>query len=241
MQRLRGRIYLEDGAIQPWEVNEDGRFVMQDDEQCWHLLLKDNEEHIIGCARYLVHPNTAPFQSLKLSQSPIATHREWAEKIRLAVLADLKQAREYGLSYVEISGWALSEEWRGTRAALDIVTGSYALAALWGGCLASCTATVRHGATSVLRRIGGASFEVSGEALPPYEDPRYGCTMELLRFDYRSPAPKFIPLIDELKIKLANTPLIKRPIIAAHPFAASKDSNRNAMRRPREVVYKDMY
>jgi predicted GNAT family N-acyltransferase len=210
MQRLRGRVYLKDGAIQPWELDEDGRFAMRGDEQSWHLLLKSDDDTTIGCARYLVHPNTVALEQLKIFQSSIAGHREWGERVRLAVESDLRHAREHNLSYVEIGGLALSEEWRGTRAALDILTASYALAPMWGGCLASCTATVRHRSSSILRRIGGVSFEVDGEKLPAYEDPRYGCTMELLRFDSRSPAERYIPLINQLKATIACAPTLQR-------------------------------
>jgi hypothetical protein len=210
MQRLRGRVYLKDGAIQPWQLDEDGRFAMRGDEQSWHLLLKADDDTTIGCARYLVHPNTVELEKLKIFQASIAGHREWGERVRLAVEKDLRHAQEHNLSYVEIGGLALCEEWRGTRAALDILTASYALAPMWGGCLASCTATVRHRSASILRRIGGVSFEVNGEELPAYQDSRYGCTMELLRFDSRSPAERYIPLINQLKATIACAPTLQR-------------------------------
>jgi predicted GNAT family N-acyltransferase len=219
IQRLRGRVYLKDEAIQPWELDGDGRFAMNGDEQSWHLLLKTDDDTTIGCARYLVHSNTIAPENLGIFQSSIAWHREWGAKVRLAVEADLKRAREHNLSYVEIGGWALCEKWRGTRAALEILTASYALAPLWGGCLASCTATVRHRSASILRRVGGSSFEVAGEALPPYDDPRYGCTMELLRFDSRSPAERFVPLINQLQTAMAYASTIRR---AACPLPWSR-------------------
>ncbi len=161
MQRLRGRIYLSDGAIQPWEIDDDGRFRMRGDKQSWHFLLVDEEEEVIGCARYLVHPNTISFDRLRISHSALANHPLWAEKVRLAVENDLQWAREHDFSYVEIGGWALSEEWRGTRAALEILVASYALSNLWGGCVGSCTATVRHSSSSISeknRRVKSAGF-----------------------------------------------------------------------------------
>ena len=84
----------------------------------------------------------------------------WGAKVREAVEIDLALAREKGFAYVEIGGWALTEEWRSTRAALEILVGSYALAHLWGGCLGACTATARHGSSSMLRRIGGSPLRV---------------------------------------------------------------------------------
>ncbi len=210
MQSLRGRVYLKDGAIEPWELNEDGRFPMRGDEQSWHFLLIDGEENTVGCARYLVHPNTVAFESLRIAQCPLVRDSQWGSKVREAVEGDLHRAKREDLSYVEIGGWALSEEWRGTRAALEILVASYALAHLWGGCLGSCMATVRHHSSSILRRIGGTSFDAGGEVIPPYEDQRYGCTMELLRFDSDSPTQRFVALINQLKAKIGNTSVIQR-------------------------------
>src|SRR5262249_37841124 len=115
MQSLRGRVYLKDGAVQPWELKEDGRFPMPADEQSWHFLLIDDEENTIGCARYLVHPNTVPLEMLRIYRAPIMRDPVWGDKVRKAVESDLHCARREDLAFVEIGGWALSEEWRGTR------------------------------------------------------------------------------------------------------------------------------
>ena len=203
-QRLRGSVYLKDGAIQACELADDGRFRMRGDEQSWHLLLIDENRNTIGCARYLVHPATVSFDRLRISQSTLAKDKFWGPQVRAAVEADLATARAQRFSYLEIGGWALAEEWRGTRAALEILVASYALGHLWGGCLASCTATIRHGSSSMLRRIGGSSLAIAGRDLPSYEDPQYGCKMELLRFDCRTPAPRFVPLISQLKTQLSD-------------------------------------
>ncbi len=209
MQRLRGRVYLKDGAIQPCELDYEDRFRMRGDEQSWHFLLVEDDQNVIGCARYLVHPNTVRFERLRIAESAQAKDSYWGPRVRRAVETDLRRARAYHQSYVEIGGWALSEEWRGTKAAMEILVASYALAHLWGGCVASCMATVRHCSSSMLRRIGGESLEAAGESLPPYEDPQYGCLMELLRFDSRSPVQRFVPLIDQLKARMANATVLR--------------------------------
>jgi hypothetical protein len=209
VQKLRGRVYLKDGAIQETELDDDGRFSMPGDKRSWHFLLVDAAQKVIGGARYLVHPNTVQFEQLRVRHSALAKNPAWSEKVRSAVEQDLRTARERDHSYVEIGGWALSEEWRGTRAALEILVASYALAHLWGGCLASCAATARHGSSSILRRIGGSSFQVRGETLPAYEDPQYGCQMELLRFDCRTPSNRFVPLIAQLRAKLSGLSILR--------------------------------
>jgi transposase len=165
-------------------------------------------ERIVGCARYMLYPKTACFDSLRVSRSALAKDFQWACRLRQTVEADLQLASDRNLLYVEIGGWALSEEWRQTKAALETAIGSYALGNLWGGAIGSCTATARHGSASILRRLGGSSFETRGEPLPVYFDAQYGCNMELLRFDSRHPVSRFEPLIKELTRKLEKTQVI---------------------------------
>ncbi|MCU1293754.1 MAG: hypothetical protein JWP08_2604 [Bryobacterales bacterium] len=208
LQRLRGRLYLEDGAIGEESLDREGRFRMCGDEEAWHLLLTDCENNLIGCARYLIYPNSVPYTFLRISHSGLGKDPRWSLKLRAAVEADLRLACHRGLLYVEIGGWALAEEWRMTKAALETAVGSYALARLWGGTLGSCTATVRHGSASILRRLGGSSLVVNGEALPSYFDSRYGCMMELLRFDYVTPARRISPMIDVMETKLASLEVV---------------------------------
>lgn len=231
MQKLRGKLYLKDGAIQPWQLDDEGRFTMPADEKSWHFLLLNDAQEVTGCARYLVHPNTVSFERLRISRSPLANDRFFGPKVRQAVEADLCAARKYGMSYVEAGGWALAEDWRGSRAALEIIVASYALAHLWGGCLGSCQATVRHGSASILRRTGGSELTTNGETLPPYEDPHYGCTMELLRFDSRAPAQRFTPLIIQLKAKLAGAVAIRAARNQAWQPAASEVGSRLGLLR----------
>jgi hypothetical protein len=208
LQRLRGRVYYADGAIDDDSLDKEGRFRMCGDEDAWHLILTDPDDHVVGCARYLVYPNTVPYRFLRISHSALGQDPKWSPVLRSAVEADLRAARQRRLLYVEIGGWALAEEWRKTKAALETAAGSYALGHLWGGTLGSCTATVRHGSASILRRIGGGSLIGQGKALPSYFDPRFGCVMELLRFDYLTPWPRLRPIIQEMKLRLATTEVV---------------------------------
>lgn len=210
MQRLRGRVYLKDTAIQPWDLDSTGRHRMDDDTRCWHLLLVDSSDEVVGCARYLLHPPNVLFENLRLRHAPLATHPFWGKRLRKAIEADLKLAREAQLGYAELGGWAIAEQYRNTRAALEILLGSYAWGQLIGNCICCCTATVRNRSSSILRRIGGMSLVSDGEPLPPYDDPQYGCVMEVLRFDSQSLDPRFRPLVNELQAQLRHTESISR-------------------------------
>ena len=109
MQRLRGRVYLQDQAIKEWELDDEGRFHMHGDEQSWHLLLLDEKKEVIGCAKYRVHQSNVAFQMLHVSQATVAKDAALGAKVRTAVEADLRRCQQNNLAYVEVGGWALSE------------------------------------------------------------------------------------------------------------------------------------
>jgi hypothetical protein len=168
----------------------------------------NGDDQIAGCTRYLVHPNTITFEELILRHASLSRDRHWGEKMRSAIETEIRLARAESVPYVELGGWALEEEFRGTKAALKILLASYAWARLLGGCRCACTATVRHGSSSILRKIGGATVDLHGEELPTYNDPAYGCEMEILRFDWRNPNPRFLGLVTEIEEDLRHAPII---------------------------------
>jgi hypothetical protein len=63
--------------------------------------------------------------------------------------------------------------------------------------------------------------EYCGEQLPSYNDPAYGCEMELLRFDWRHPNPRFLSLVKEVEAELMESPIISssrhRPMMRHEP------------------------
>jgi N-acyl-L-homoserine lactone synthetase len=50
-QRFRGQVYLQDGAIKPWQL-VDGRHRLEMDQGSWHLLVLDPNGNVCGCARF---------------------------------------------------------------------------------------------------------------------------------------------------------------------------------------------
>ncbi len=207
MQRLRGTIYLEDGAIRPSDMTS-GRHISPADNDSWHLLSLGADNSIVGCIRVLHHPNTIRCSTLSVSEAPLARSRDWAKKFIRSVNSELETARRFNFSYVEIGGWALAPEVRRTAEALHTVLSTYALAQLQGGALGITTATERNGSASILRRLGGRPLEWGGAALPPYFDPRYNCGMEVLRFDSRSPNSRYASIVADLRHHLATLPII---------------------------------
>lgn len=206
-QRLRGQVYREDQAIAASEVDQYGCFAMEADAGSWHLLLLD-KGRVLGCLRFLLHPNPVIFDRLLLRNCTVAQDEHAGRALRKAIAAQIMVAGELGFSYVELGGWALSEEIRGTSAAVKCLLAAYAWGDLVGGCLGVCTATVRHGSASLLSRIGGTPLGQGFDQISPYYDPAYGCEMRILAFDTRTPRAKFAHMVKILRGELPQTSVV---------------------------------
>lgn len=208
MQRLRGGVYLRDGAIQPSDLTNDRRHVSRLDKDSWHLLTVCGDGRVVGCARILPHSNSASFEALTVSHSAIAKCPEWGAQLRSSIEAERQRAHGSDFLWLEMGGWALSEELRGTTEALLYALATYAWSQLMGGAIGISTATERNGSASILRRLGGVSLEHKGAALPAYYDPKYRCQMEVLRFDSRIPNLKYAATVESLRSQMALVPVV---------------------------------
>ncbi len=213
-QKLRGRVYLQDGAIKPWHL-VDGRHRLESDRTSWHLLVLDGNAQVCGCKRYKEYPAGTSFRELGVAQSALALSREWSEKLSGAIDAELDLSKRLDCPVSELGGWALDEEIRGTAEALRMVLATYALTQQLGGAIGLSSATRRHGSASILRRMGGRPLEWRGSALPAYYDPQYECEMELLRFYSWAPNPRYSVWIEEIKETLRTAAVITN--VAAEP------------------------
>jgi hypothetical protein len=207
-QRLRGSVYLSDGAVERRQLSAGGLHRTAEDPSSWHLLMLNAERRVSACIWYLEHANDTDMSRLRVRDTPLARHDEWREPLKRAVASELGQARHDGLPYAEVGGWAVTKESRCTSEGLLLALAAYSLGRFFGGALGMTTATVRHSSSTILRRIGGASLRAGEKTIPSYFDPRYKCEMELLRFDSRRPSPKYNGLIDLLHHQLASVPVV---------------------------------
>lgn len=217
MQRLRGGIYLADGAIERRDLTPDGLHRTAEDERSWHLLMLDPGGAIGACVWYREHPNTVAREELRIRNCPLTGAAEWRSTLWRAVDAELALARRDGLRYAEIGGWAVAPENRCSPEGLLLALAAYSMGRISGGALGMTTATVRHASSTILRRIGGASLEADGVAVPAYYDARYKCQMELLRFDSRSPARQYRSIVESLERRLERVLVIATPSSAREP------------------------
>src|SRR5882757_4178051 len=84
-----------------------------------------------------------------------------------------------------------------------------------GGAIGISMANVAHSCSSILRRLGGAYLEFEGAPIPSYFDPKYNTDIDLLRFDSRTPSPKYAELIQMVMSKLANVWVVGASLDAA--------------------------
>jgi len=225
MQRHRGTVYLQDGAISPKQLSRDGRHQTPEDDRSWHLLMLGQDYSITACIWYLEHENTAHIDELRARSCPLATDPRSRTQFRKAVESELARARSDDLRYAEVGGWAASPQSRCTDALIAVLA-VYGLAGISGHARVLSTATVRHGSSTILRRLGGSPLVADSTPIPAYHDSRYGCEMELLRFDTREPSSRYVSTIAALTDRLATAPVIAStdmamPFEPARPAAAS--------------------
>jgi len=211
LQRLRGSVYLHEGAIELDDLTQ-GRHQLEIDHGSWHLLVLDKDDRVCGCARYREYPNHTRFSQLGVSNSALARCDRWGPKLQVAVEDELALSRRLNLPYVELGGWALLEQIRGTTEAFRMAVATYGLSQVLGGGVGISTVTRRNGSASILRRIGGRPLENESSELPPYHDPEYKCEMEVLRFWSWAPNARFRVWIDEVKSQLRDILVLTKGI-----------------------------
>lgn len=203
MQRLRGRVYLRDGAVQPHQLTTDGLHQTPEDEKSWHLLMVDKLGRVDACIWYMEQCPSVSVDHLRVRHCPLFDQPAWRHTLVSAVESELARAKRDGMGYAEVGGWAVAEGSRCSSEGLVLALAAYSLGRLLGGALGMTTATVRHYSSTILRRLGGRDLSIDGRTIPAYYDPRYKCEMELLCFDSRQPSPKYTGLVELLKLKLS--------------------------------------
>src|SRR5688572_11819080 len=126
VQRLRGRVYLQDGAVETHQLTADGRLVHPKDKKSWQLLVTDSTGGVSGCLRYSPADH-ASFHHLDVARSALACSDKWGMRLREAVEAWRADAQRRAVPYGELGGWALTEQLRGSREALRMALVFYAL------------------------------------------------------------------------------------------------------------------
>jgi hypothetical protein len=208
VQRLRGRVYVQDGAIPPSALDDDLRHRSNLDYDCWHLLMLNWEGHVAGCIRVRLYDGGVDVRHLQVwevvRRMPDGTRERYARAIRR--LRD--ESLSDGLWFGEVGGWAVSEQVRTGTVGVTLAVALWPFCRLLGGVAAVATATTRHNSAKILTRLGGASITDHGEPLGPFDDPYFGCQMNLLGFDSRRLSPRYEGLAETLRPCLLRSELM---------------------------------
>jgi hypothetical protein len=188
-------------------MTSDGRHVSPVDERSWHVVSLDTDGHVCACLRFLEESHARGFDDLWVRHAAAARSKQGV-RFRRAEEREIAGARQVGVKFGEVGGWAVAESHRRTTEPLRIILATYGLLELLGSCVGVATATWRHSSAEILRRIGLTTLASDSGVLPPYYDPNYDCEMELLRFDSRTPNPKYRDMVSELGARLKMAPVI---------------------------------
>src|SRR3954465_15142786 len=88
VRRLRGRVYVADGAFQSDQLWQDERRYSSDDLHSWHLIIMAADGKPEGCIRVLQHEAPVGLQDLRAQHSPLARDHQWCEPLKQAIAAD---------------------------------------------------------------------------------------------------------------------------------------------------------
>jgi hypothetical protein len=201
LQMLRGQVYREYAGIAA-TLLPDGRHWHPLDEKSWHVLLQDPNGLVVGCARY--RPILGGFEQLICSKAAVALSPVTGPVFRSAFASQVADAKRRGIHYGEASAWALSERARCSTAAVNIALMSFAMAEWIGGGVGLTTASTRHHASLILRRLGGKPLA----GFAPYYEPMFDCSIELLHFDITQMEGRYKAKLDEMRGELRNTPVL---------------------------------
>ena len=107
MQRLRGRVYLEDGAISADDLTRDGRHVQAADDHSWHVLAVQPDGEVVACMRYRQYQQVEP-EALGVWRSALARSATWSRRVRTAIESEIAAARKRRIGFAEFGGWAVA-------------------------------------------------------------------------------------------------------------------------------------
>lgn len=202
VQRFRGRVYVEEGAIPPSALDGTGRFVSDADWADRHALARGVQGALQGCIRFATHGSQFNFDGLRarqyLERMPAGIRSAYGD----AIGEFTRSAVEQGLGFGEVGAWAVAREHRMSRDSILLPLSAWAFYELLGHSLVIAFATNRNSSATILKRLGGFDLTLAGRPLPEFFDPFYQCPLYLLGFDSRRPAPAYAATVAMIKERL---------------------------------------
>lgn len=179
-QMLRGRAYLEDGAVDASHLDQDGRLISHWDMDSWHIIAREGDE---ACAtmRFTFHRNAVDPDHLGLASSSVFQTPD-AARIHRAVRTYQEKCLDAGDIFGEVGGWAAESLRRGGRKSAAVALSPWPLCRSVGRVRALSTVTSRNHSIGILTRIAAVPLGDEQGQVPSWFDERYGCDMYLSAF-----------------------------------------------------------
>jgi hypothetical protein len=189
IQRLRGSVYLEDGALPISAVEPDGRHLSELDEMSYHLTLWNGK--VEGCLRLTPYPHSYPAENYKVFELIRRMPGVQAKIYAAAFKNCLAEWQAKGFQLGETGGLAIAGMYRMNAVSMIIPLAGWSLSRIKKRLVCIASATERNGSAEILRRLGGWRIKHEGVELPPFFDSAYGCDMEFIAFNSETLNPKF--------------------------------------------------
>jgi hypothetical protein len=223
MQRLRGQVYLADGAIKEEELT-DGLHCLEIDRLSWNVLGIDDSGNVRACMRYHENHLLDPITNMWIYKSELATLPEWRDLFTAALESQQRRALAGGKRHAEIGGLAIHPDYRHTTLNHQepeiqrMALATHVIALERGGCIWVSTATKRNKASRVLRRYG-RPLRHGNVTFPEFYDPQYRCYMEALSSDSDFMLEKYSAQIEKIAPQVLDATVI-------FPATRSKSQNK---------------
>jgi len=199
IQKLRGTVYVADGALSTSALDVEGRHISEDDEHSYHLVLWNGQ--IEGCMRIRVYEQPPEASALRVYDLVRRMPEEIIPRYHTALCDFIQQWHARGYLIGEAGGWAVGSNYKGSTISLVLPLADWAFSRMQK-LVHLASSTQRNGSADMLRRLGGWRLSLGEEELPPFYDSAYQCQMELQGFCADILNPQFEPAVEDLKLLL---------------------------------------
>lgn len=199
IRRLRGKVFLADGAVTQEHLDESGSYHTSLDHRAWHIYLAGNDGEVPACCTLMLHRNVVEVQELRISELLCHIQDDRRGLYESAIQSLIREAARLNVGFGEAAAWAIDQKFRNHCASMMMIIASWPLYQTLGNAIIIGAPTSRHHTSSIEKRMGGFPLALQGSPLGPFHDAPHGCDMEFVWFDSQRPLSRFAQIISEMR------------------------------------------
>ncbi len=207
--KMRGSVYLQDGAISEENLDKFGKYVSPHDKYSWQVLLLDSSKKPHGGLRIRfwdfenIRAHFMQTHAKELIDRMDCDNQKVYQESIIRFLDEEMRTKFFG----EVAGLVITDYEKNSPAALLLVAFCFAFGEFVGGFNALVSATERHYSNRIMRKIGGHRIphKETKEYLNTFFDSKYNCNMEYIVFESACPAALIQDLCKKIQEKLKTT------------------------------------